>query len=615
MNNAIKRKGRLLLAAALLTLTLLLCLSACGGKDVTDEPESDLPADSTGTGSDSAATTETLDTEGKLVLALNGECKYTIVTAEFCTASESAAATRLYNKFNTLIGSAPEFKDDHLAAGESYDSAAPEILVGATDYPESQQVLNSLAYGDYAIRVIGNKLVICGASPEGTVKACNDFVSLMQRNTSKKTLLLANDLDTGGTALPFANDIPVYESEQRAMVNDLGDGCMAATVSGTDLTEVAAYQEKLVSEGYTLYDTRTLGKDNGSLYAQYTGETYTVTVLYTAYDQQARVMLEPMANTALPVKTDEEYTATGEEPVLLQIGITPSGDPVQNGCSYMVRLADGSFVVYDGGMDDTLAQSQQYDRQNARRIYEMAKQYGTPNSDGKYVIAAWIVTHGHIDHIGAFEAFVKADYETDVTVERVLCNLPSDEQIAGISDDAEMGGKMAAYRSVLRKAKEEGSILHKVHPGQVFQLRDATLEILYTYDLYSTKGIEVFNDTSVVTRLTVGGQSVMITGDLQGDGAKAMNNLYGNTMHADFLSVPHHGWFTGGTRAFYENIAPSYILWPVGDDRREEVKALSYHQYVFDNDLKVWYAGYTTTVIPLPYNGTGDVTADNTVYE
>jgi len=613
MKNVFKKRGWLLLAAVLLSISLLFSLSACVGNDQGDTNNSDTSTP------DSSTSDLGIDTEGKLALALGGECKVTIVTAAYCTGSERNAATRIYNKFDALIGSTPEAKDDFLSQGQTYDSEALEILVGETKYEETKKVMADLAYGDYAIKVIGNKIVLCGPSPEGTVTACAEFITLMQRNTQKKTLLISDDYEKIGEALPFANEIPLYEggNGERQRVSDTGDNCAAITVSGTDLQEVAAYQKKLTDNGYTLYDTRNIGKDNGSLYAQYTNENYTVTVLYAAYNSTARVFLEPLANTGLPPKAAVSYTSTGEDPVLLQIGITDKGDTVQNGCSYMVRLADGSFVVYDGGMDDTLSASKQYNRQNARRIYEMLKEYGAVNSDGKYTIAAWVITHGHIDHIGAFEAFVEAGYETEVSIERVVCNLPSDEQIAADPDDREMGGKMSAYREVLKQAKTEGAVIHKAHPGQLFVLRDATLEVLYTYDLYCDTEIELFNNTSVVTRLTVGGQSVIITGDIQGDGADAMIKLYGNTMGADFLSVPHHGWFAGGTKEFYECIAPKYILWPIGEDRQEEVTnkvKWPVHQYFFENDLKIWYANFKTAVIPLPYNGAGDVETNNTVY-
>jgi beta-lactamase superfamily II metal-dependent hydrolase len=284
----------------------------------------------------------------------------------------------------------------------------------------------------------------------------------------------------------------------------------------------------------------------------------------------------------------------------------------------MARLADGSFIVYDGGMNDTLTQSKEYARQNARRILETLKTYGTKNSDGKYVIAAWVITHGHIDHIGALEAFINADYETEVTLERIITNLPSDEQISRNSEDKELGSKMSVYRSLYRTVKNEGTIIHKAHPGQIYAIRNASIEVLYTYDLMCEKEIELFNNTSVVTRLTLGGQTVMITGDMQGDAAAAMIKLYDDTMKSDFISVPHHGWFVDGTEQFYRLVDPDYVLWPIGDDRRDEVTNKNkwpVNQYFFKEDLKIFYAGDRTILIPLPYSGSGETVIDKEIYE
>lgn len=599
-------------AAILICLSFMLSLFACSKED-NAVGVSDASSD---TESEQTPEIVDIDTEGKLVLALNGECKVTIVTAEFATDHEQKAATRVYNKFKNLVGSTPEIKDDFISDGQSHDDDTLEILVGDTSYTQSQTTISSLRYGDYAIKVVGNKIVLCGMSPEGTVKACSEFVSLMTRNSKNKSILLDKDLNVSGEVLPFANDLPVYDtaSAQRPLVNDTGDGCMAITVYGTSPQEMSDYRQKLESNGYMPYDSRQLGKDTSSIYAQYTNEKYTVTVLYTNHNTAARLLIEPLTNTGLPVKSADSYTPVGEDPFIMQLGVTAVDDPISNGMSYIARLADGSFIVYDGGMDDTLSQSKQYNRQNARRILEMIKQYGNKNSDGKYVIAAWVITHGHTDHIGAFEAFVEAAYEDEVNIERVICNLPSDEQIAKSDEDTELGSKMSSYRSLLRQAKNEGAVIHKAHAGQVFKLRDATLEVMYTYDLYCDKEITLFNNTSVVTRLTLGGQTVMITGDMQGDAADAMIDIYGNTMAADFISVPHHGWFAGGTRQFYELVAPKYVFWPIGEGRQAEVVAWNVHKYFFDNNLKIWYANNKTTIVYLPYSGSGDVVVDNVTY-
>ena len=53
-----------------------------------------------------------------------------------------------------------------------------EILIGNTNRPESKQLFDSLAYYDYAYKVVSeNCVVICGGSEESTAKAIKQFLS------------------------------------------------------------------------------------------------------------------------------------------------------------------------------------------------------------------------------------------------------------------------------------------------------------------------------------------------------------------------------------------------------------------------------------------------------
>ena len=90
-----KKRGWLLLAAILVCVSFLLYMSACVKNDV-GEAGSEAGSE---VGSQAYSETETtVDTDGKLVLALNGKCKVTVVTATYCTGSENNAATRVFNK-------------------------------------------------------------------------------------------------------------------------------------------------------------------------------------------------------------------------------------------------------------------------------------------------------------------------------------------------------------------------------------------------------------------------------------------------------------------------------------------------------------------------------------
>jgi hypothetical protein len=99
------------------------------------------------------------------------------------------------------------------------------------------------------------------------------------------------------------------------------------------------------------------------------------------------------------------------------------------GMVYAVRLADGSFIVVDGGMPAY---------GNADRLYNALKEY---SNDEKPVIAAWLITHGHEDHIGGLTTFVEKYYEADKPGTALLVDGDGRDGMQGGGTD----GKYAYY--------------------------------------------------------------------------------------------------------------------------------------------------------------------------
>ena len=63
-----------------------------------------------------------------------------------------------------------------------------EILVGRTNREESGSVFTSLLSNDYAIKIVGEKLVILGGDENSTVEAVNQFISKFLSGEKKNTL-------------------------------------------------------------------------------------------------------------------------------------------------------------------------------------------------------------------------------------------------------------------------------------------------------------------------------------------------------------------------------------------------------------------------------------------
>ncbi|MBQ8523046.1 MAG: hypothetical protein IJ457_00310, partial [Clostridia bacterium] len=83
----------------------------------------------------------------------------------------------MYMTLISLSGKDNVLASDFLANGQEPDSEAKEILIGHTNRPETEQVLSQLEGDEYAIAVIGNKIVITGIADSLTPMALEYFVS------------------------------------------------------------------------------------------------------------------------------------------------------------------------------------------------------------------------------------------------------------------------------------------------------------------------------------------------------------------------------------------------------------------------------------------------------
>lgn len=76
------------------------------------------------------------------------------------------------------------------------------------------------------------------------------------------------------------------------------------------------------------------------------------------------------------------------------------------------------------------------------------------------------------------------------------------------------------------------------------------------------------NDLSCVLKVTGGGGSVLIAGDVERNAERLLVQRSGKQLRADILVVPHHGSNTSSTEAFVSHVKPSYALFPVGYHNR-----------------------------------------------
>ncbi len=88
-----------------------------------------------------------------------------------------SAARKLADHIQLYTGVQLPSEGDYLNAENDPDSLV-EILIGVTNRKESEQVAKTLRVNDYAIEVVGNKLVVIGGCEEKTAEAVNKLIEL-----------------------------------------------------------------------------------------------------------------------------------------------------------------------------------------------------------------------------------------------------------------------------------------------------------------------------------------------------------------------------------------------------------------------------------------------------
>ena len=324
---------------------------------------------------------------------------------------------------------------------------------------------------------------------------------------------------------------------------DTGDGCQMINYGAVSKAKYDSYCADIAAKGFTLYAENEI---DGNVYRTYVNNYYVVTTLYTEYNSFAKALIEPLSSTTLPTKAEDNvYTAiNGCDTTITQVGQYRDDDydTTYNGMCYIIRLADGSFIIVDGGVD---TKKENY----AERFYNVLKKQA-PDPDN-IVIAAWIFTHGHNDHVDMFGKFAQS-YADKVTVERFIYNMPSAEQGEASGRPEMVRQRVDTYFPNAQKTK--------AHPGQVFYIRNAVVEILYTLDLFE-KDLSNFNNTSIVFTIETEGKKTMFLGDYADMGDTILSLYSAEALKSDIVQVAHHG-IVGISNELYERIAPSYAFWP-----------------------------------------------------
>lgn len=318
-------------------------------------------------------------------------------------------------------------------------------------------------------------------------------------------------------------------------------------ISGTSESEFIAYTKKLEQYGYKQTYNYSL---DGNLYAQYTFNGQRIYTYYTASVKEVRI-IEDYHSDMSPSEFGYTYKKKANETtVLYQYGV-PMNEAGVNiskndekkidcGMMYVMKLADNSVFIMDGGG------YQQFDTAEIdgfmQFLYDVT---GTPKG-GKIRIAGWYISHGHSDHMAGVCLFFKK-YHANLTLERIFHNFPSHNSPTPILATTGAGNHRKMINYVNTYFKDDNVKYIKIHTGQVINLADAKITVIYTHeDIVNPKTADTevandYNNSCSVINVEFDGVKFALLGDVN---KPAMNVIIANnsayTLKADIVQLSHH---------------------------------------------------------------------------
>jgi competence protein ComEC len=211
-----------------------------------------------------------------------------------------------------------------------------------------------------------------------------------------------------------------------------------------------------------------------------------------------------------------------------QTGLTFAALNISQGDSLFIESPSGVKVLMDGGPDDNLI----------RQLPHVMPWWDKH-------IDAIIITNSDSDHYGGFISLLQT-YKVDVVVESGYRSATSDYALL--------------EKEIAEKHIPE--ILARL--GEVIDLGDgAQIKILFPDR--DVSGL-ASNDASIVSRLTYGETSVLLTGDSTKKIEDYLIQLDGPNLQSTILKVGHHGSNTSSSDEYVKIVSPQFAVISDGQD-------------------------------------------------
>lgn len=248
----------------------------------------------------------------------------------------------------------------------------------------------------------------------------------------------------------------------------------------------------------------------------------------------------------------------------------------ENSMFYTIESDTEGLIVVDGGW-----------AKDADSVREVIASYGNK-------VDAWMITHPHKDHAGAFCA-IYPDLQ-GIEVGQVYAVDMASEELCAENAPWDTFETLEAFQAL------DIPQLQYVHKGDQLSINGLTVDILSAYDDYVDElSDDLLNDGSMMFQIKGNEQSMLFCADVGISMSDYLESTYGEALKADYIQMGHHG--NGGlSESFYRLVnpevaffdAPQSLMYPAAGTtyttpaNRELMKSLGAKVYYFatgDNNV------------------------------
>lgn len=265
--------------------------------------------------------------------------------------------------------------------------------------------------------------------------------------------------------------------------------------------------------------------------------TQTVSTSDTANDQTVLTSGNTSAQMAqTPVASNTSAAISSGAIGVGELWMLGSATGAQN-LSIVIKSPHGKLIVIDGGWEA-----------DADKLSSLILQQG-----GK--VDAWLITHPHEDHVGALCTILN-DSSRKIKIDKIYCSLATPDWYRQVSPS---GAGIANQLLNAFTKLPVGTVTNNIGRGTEINIDDVNIRVLNNRGVYTYNGV---NNSSLVYKIRVSGQSILILGDLAYDGGKDLiKTCTAAELKSDIVQMAHHGQ-QGVDQDAYALIAPTTCLWP-----------------------------------------------------